>query len=54
MQVLDRVLADEESPVRTAAIFYGAMHLRDMHARMLQRGFELVGVQWISAVRVER
>ena len=54
MQVLDRVLADEESPVRTAAIFYGAMHLRDMHTRMLQRGFELVGVQWISAVRVER
>ena len=54
MQVLDRVLADPENPTRTAAIFYGAMHLRDMHARMLQRGFELVGVQWISAIRVER
>ena len=54
MQVLDRVLADTESPTRTAAVFYGAMHLRDMHARMLQRGFELVGVQWITAVRVER
>ena len=54
MQVLDRVLADRENPTRTSAVFYGAMHLRDMHARMLQRGFELVGVQWISAIRVER
>lgn len=54
MQVLDQVLADTRTPTRTIAIFYGAMHLRDMHRHMLDRGFELVGVQWITAVRVDR
>lgn len=54
MQVLDRVLADTEAPARTIAIFYGAMHLRDMHHRLIQRGFEQVGVQWVSAIRIER
>lgn len=54
MEVLDRVLADKKSPARRVAIFYGAMHLRDLHARMLQRDFELQGVQWISAIRVEK
>lgn len=54
MQVLDQVLADTEDPARNIAIFYGAMHLRDMHQRLLQRGFSLIGVQWVRAIRVER
>lgn len=54
MHVLDQVLADTQNPTRTAAIFYGAMHLRDMHRRMLERGFTLAGVQWITAIRVEK
>ena len=51
-QVLDRVLA-EHPEARRLCIFYGAMHLRDMHRRLLDRGFELQGVQWITAVRVD-
>lgn len=54
MQVLDQVLANTEEPARRIAIFYGAMHLRDMHHRLLERGFTLIGVQWVSAIRVER
>ncbi len=54
MQVLDQVLADTEDPARHIAIFYGAMHLRDMHQRLLQRGFTLIGVQWVRAIRVDR
>lgn len=54
MQVLDQVLANTEDPARHIAIFYGAMHLRDMHHRLLERGFTLIGVQWVSAIRVER
>lgn len=50
--VLDRVLA-EYPEARRLGIFYGAMHLRDMHHRLLKRGFELQGVQWITAVRVD-
>lgn len=51
-EVLDRILA-EEPTARHLAIFYGAMHLRDMHHRLLQRGFALQGVQWITAIRVD-
>ncbi len=48
-EVLDRVLAS--SPERSRiAIFYGAMHLRDMHRRLQKRGFTLHGVQWITAI----
>ena len=50
-EVLDRLLAQDPT-ARRMAIFYGAMHLRDMHARMLQRGFTLQGVQWITAIRL--
>lgn len=48
--VLDRELATAPHGTRIA-IFYGAMHLRDMHYRMLSRGFSLQGVQWITAIR---
>lgn len=51
-EVLDHILA-EEPAARHLAIFYGAMHLRDMHHRLLQRGFSLQGVQWITAIRVD-
>ena len=50
MEVLDRELQTAERGSRIA-IFYGAMHLRDMHYRMLERGFKLQGVQWITAIR---
>lgn len=50
MEVLDRVVR-KASPGIRIAIFYGAMHLRDMHQRMLERGFTLQGVQWITAIR---
>ncbi len=50
MEVLDRVVR-KASPGTQIAIFYGAMHLRDMHQRMLERGFTLQGVQWITAIR---
>ena len=48
--VLDRELAAAPTGSRIA-IFYGAMHLRDMHRRMLARGFVLQGVQWLTAIR---
>lgn len=48
--VFDRELATAPHGTRIA-IFYGAMHLRDMHYRMLSRGFSLQGVQWITAIR---
>lgn len=50
MEVLDRELATAPGGTQIA-VFYGAMHLRDMHSRMLARGFRLQGVQWISAIR---
>lgn len=50
MEVLDRELATAPGGTRIA-VFYGAMHLRDMHSRMLQRGFRLQGVQWLTAIR---
>jgi hypothetical protein len=50
-EVLDRLL-EHEPEARRLAIFYGAMHLRDMHERLLQRGFTLQGVQWITAIRL--
>ncbi len=50
-EVLDRLLA-QDFTARRMAIFYGAMHLRDMHARLLQRGFTLQGVQWVTAIRL--
>lgn len=50
MEVLDRVVR-KASPGTQIAIFYGAMHLRDMHQRMLERGFTLQGVQWLTAIR---
>ncbi|MBR3927054.1 MAG: hypothetical protein IKJ58_09850 [Akkermansia sp.] len=50
MEVLDRVVR-KASPDTRIAIFYGAMHLRDMHQRMLERGFTLQGVQWMTAIR---
>lgn len=50
MVVLDRELESAASGSRIA-IFYGAMHLRDMHYRMLERGFKLQGVQWLTAIR---
>ena len=48
--VLDEQLASAPSGTRIA-IFYGAMHLRDMHYRLLSRGFSLQGVQWLTAIR---
>lgn len=48
--VFDRELATAPQGTRIA-IFYGAMHLRDMHYRLLARGFTLQGVQWITAIR---
>lgn len=50
-EVLDHLLASD-AQARRVAIFYGAMHLRDMHARLLERGFTLQGVQWITAITV--
>lgn len=49
-EVLDRELKDSSSGTRLA-IFYGAMHLLDMHQRLLARGFTLQGVQWLTAIR---
>lgn len=51
-EVLDEVLKTDTA-ARRIAIFYGAMHLRDMHERMLARGFVLEGVQWITAIRID-
>lgn len=48
--VLDRELAQAPTGSRLA-VFYGAMHLADMHRRMLARGFTLQGVQWLTAIR---
>ncbi len=48
--VLDAQLASAPAGTRIA-IFYGAMHLRDMHHRLLARGFTLQGVQWLTAIR---
>lgn len=48
--VLDTQLATAPAGTRIA-IFYGAMHLRDMHYRLLARGFSLQGVQWLTAIR---
>ena len=50
-EVLDNLLQTDPE-ARRVAIFYGAMHLRDMHKRLLERGFELQGVQWITAIAV--
>ncbi len=50
MDVLDRVIR-KANPNTRIAIFYGAMHLRDMHQRLLERGFTLQGVQWLTAIR---
>lgn len=50
-EVLDRLMQTEPE-TRRMAIFYGAMHLRDMHKRLLDRGFELQGVQWVTAIVV--
>ncbi len=50
LAVLDRELIPLAAGSRVA-IFYGAMHLRDMHYRMLERGFSLHGVQWLTAIR---
>ena len=49
-EVLDKQLASASAGTRIA-IFYGAMHLRDMHRRLLARGFTLQGVQWLTAMR---
>ena len=49
-EVLDKQLASAPAGTRIA-IFYGAMHLRDMHRRLLERGFTLQGVQWLTAMR---
>ncbi|MDO5471634.1 MAG: hypothetical protein Q4F38_10075 [Akkermansia sp.] len=49
-EVLDRCLASAPAATRIA-IFYGAMHLRDMHHRLIARGFTLQGVQWLTAIR---
>lgn len=48
--VLDTQLTSAPAGTRIA-IFYGAMHLRDMHYRLLARGFSLQGVQWLTAIR---
>lgn len=50
-EVLDNLLQSDPE-ARRVAIFYGAMHLRDMHKRLLERGFELQGVQWVTAIAV--
>lgn len=50
MEVLDRELADPA--VRKVGIFYGAAHLRDMDARLRERGFELQSVEWMTAWKV--
>ncbi|MEZ5988727.1 MAG: hypothetical protein R3F30_06320 [Planctomycetota bacterium] len=46
MKVLDTELAKDR---RKVAIFYGAGHLPDMEARLLERGFKQVGSEWLVA-----
>ncbi len=47
--VFDRVR--QEAGVGSIAIFYGTMHLRDMDARLRERGYRLTGVEWLDAVK---
>ncbi len=48
-EVLDRELQNEQN--RKLGIFYGCMHLRDMDARLRERGFRLQKVAWMTAIR---
>ena len=46
-EVLDGVLKDPA--VKRVAIFYGAMHLRDMDERLKKMGYTLQKVEWLDA-----
>jgi hypothetical protein len=46
LSVLDQEL---EKGGRRVAVFYGAAHLPDMEARLVSRGFELTGAEWLDA-----
>lgn len=46
LSVLDQQLAQGR---RNLAIFYGAAHFVDMNQRMLERGFRLMGTEWLTA-----
>ncbi len=48
-EVLDRELQNPQN--KKLGIFYGCMHLRDMDARLRERGFRLEKVEWMTAVR---
>ena len=47
-QVLEEVLKQPE--VKNVAIFYGAMHLRDMDERLKKMGYTLQKVEWLDAI----
>ena len=47
-QVLEGVLKDPAA--KRVAIFYGAMHLRDMDERLKKMGYTLQKVEWLNAV----
>ena len=47
-QVLEGVLKDPAA--KRVAIFYGAMHLRDMDERLKKMGYTLQKVEWLSAI----
>ena len=47
-QVLEGVLKDPVA--KRVAIFYGAMHLRDMDERLKKMGYTLQKVEWLNAV----
>lgn len=47
-EVLEGVLKQPE--VKRVAIFYGAMHLRDMDERLKKMGYTLQKVEWLKAI----
>ena len=47
-EVLEGVLKQPE--VKRVAIFYGAMHLRDMDERLKKMGYTLQKVEWLNAI----
>ena len=47
-QVLEGVLKDPAA--KRVAIFYGAMHLRDMDERLKKMGYTLQKVEWLNAI----
>ncbi len=47
MEILDAAMKDQ--PYKRVALFYGAAHIPDFHERLVARGYELQGTEWLEA-----